>query len=120
MTEGERHAARIRLMRTFPGADDVLGDIFLSSPEAVGPAGLLARRERAERQAGETRSFQITYQDRLFLYNELYRRSMLVYPEADRRAVAHARRRLHNRSLRTLRSNPVTPHSEMPHFVIIP
>jgi hypothetical protein len=121
MNEEERHRARIRLMRTFPGAAVVIGEMFLASPEAVGPGNnLLARRERAERHAAE-RSFEVTYQDRLFLYNELYRRTKFVYPEVDRRSVAHARRRLQNRSLRSLRSRAtVTPPSEMPNFVIIP
>jgi hypothetical protein len=114
MDEDQRHRARIRLMRTYEGAVDVIGEVLLASPEPVGQRRELGsgRRQEAER------SVNVTYHDRMFLYNELYRRAKLVYPEASRQSIAIARRQ--NSSQRRLRSRAVTPPSEMPNCVIIP
>jgi hypothetical protein len=110
MDEDQRHRARIRLMRTYEGAVAVIGEMLLASPEPVG-------QRRGRRQEAE-RSVNVTYHDRMFLYNELYRRAKLVYPEASRQSIAIARRQ--NSSQRRLRSRAVTPPSEMPNCVIIP
>ena len=121
MNEEERHRARIRLIRTFIGAEQFLGDHFLAVPEPVNSSAFSpeGRRERALAEA--ERSENITYHDRLFLYQDLYERAKVVYPVAIPRLVANARRRLRTIERRRGQGHETiaSPRGELPNFVDI-
>lgn len=120
MDENQRHLARLELIRTFPGSEDILGDL-LGIPEALGAANNLDRpRIRQLEDEDIPRSTGVTYHDRLVLYNQLYETARGLYPNAIPRQVAAARRRQHSQSgLQQDLARTTNPPSEMPNLIII-